>query len=30
VPLAIGMLVYLSRSASDPVPERKRKPKKAA
>jgi phosphatidylglycerol:prolipoprotein diacylglycerol transferase len=29
-PLAIGMLIYLSRSASDPVPERKRKPKKAA
>jgi phosphatidylglycerol:prolipoprotein diacylglycerol transferase len=30
VPLAIGMLVYLRRSASDPVPERKRKPRKAA
>jgi len=29
-PLAIGMLVYLARGASDPVPERKRKPKKAA
>ena len=29
-PLAIGMLIYLSRRAEAPVPERKRKPKKAA
>jgi phosphatidylglycerol:prolipoprotein diacylglycerol transferase len=29
-PLAIGMLVYLARSATDPVPERTRKPKRAA
>jgi phosphatidylglycerol:prolipoprotein diacylglycerol transferase len=29
-PLAIGMLIYLARSARDPVPERKRKPRKAA
>lgn len=29
-PLAVGMLVYLSRRAEAPVPEQKRKPKKAA
>ena len=29
-PLAVGMLIYLSRRAEAPVPERKRKPKKAA
>src|SRR5438445_11840783 len=29
-PLAVGMLIYLSRRAEAPMPERKRKPKKAA
>jgi phosphatidylglycerol---prolipoprotein diacylglyceryl transferase len=29
-PLAVGMLIYLARRSENPVPERKRKPKKAA